>query len=114
VAFDGYRAPGGFHVRLPGVLFAGARHLDDGGKYDVTVMYVAETDIEGKVCCVWQKHPGPKAARPVRSFNEVRCCLDEAEYAGASPPAIRAFLMALEVTPDRGTTADRHAATKAS
>ena len=66
------------------------------------VLYIAETDINGRICCVWHKRPGHKAARPVQAFSEVRHHLEGADYAGARPAAIREFLMTL------GTATERH------
>lgn len=63
-----------------------------GGMQRKKTIYVAETDDDGVVVCVWIDSHGQRSARP---FNPKRNRFDEvtsAEFAGAKPDAIKRWM----------------------
>lgn len=58
----------------------------------VVTRYIAETNEDGAVQCVWVDQDGQKSARP---FNPKRECFDKSaptEFSGASPHAIVSWI----------------------
>lgn len=63
-----------------------------GGMQKKKTVYVAETDADGVVVCVWIDAQGQRSARP---FNPKRNRYDEsasAEFSGAKPDAIKHWI----------------------
>jgi hypothetical protein len=79
------------------------------------LLYIAETDGEGHIACVWLHRP---AARSIRVFDPSRHRFDPnvpAEFSGAHPMAIMSWLAAAQFVPGGPKAAsDRCAALTAS
>lgn len=55
--------------------------------------YIAETDAEGEIVCVWLAHPSLRAPRPVIPGRDDVAIEDPAEFSGASDVEIIAWLV---------------------
>ncbi|MEL7202834.1 MAG: hypothetical protein AAGL19_01610 [Pseudomonadota bacterium] len=67
-----------------------------GGMQRKKTIYVAETDENGRVMCVWVDEHGQRSARPFNPKRNRFNMTDEARFSGARPEAIKSWLAKIQ------------------
>lgn len=63
-------------------------------------IYIAETDENGRVMCVWVGEHGQRGARPFNPKRNRFNLTDEAQFSGARPQAIKSWLAKMQRNTD--------------